>query len=112
MAGHVALDRDIVPGWGAGRSLENREFCRARCSGVGRTHVEAVNAGAGEPKSPFVERHRAALVMASVLVVLAVGAWLAYFFRPGPDLRPPMFNWYTTDDGASWFQDDAERVPP
>jgi hypothetical protein len=52
------------------------------------------------------------VIVIAVLVLLGVGGWLTYFYWPEPDLRAPVFNWYTTDDGVTWFQDDAERVPP
>jgi hypothetical protein len=41
--------------------------------------------------------------------VLAAIAFIYYQFRPD---RPSGKEWYTNDDGQSWFKDSARKVPP
>jgi hypothetical protein len=66
------------------------------------------------PQAPrsLASRHPRAAVALSLLVIAASAAWLTWFFWPMPTARPPTRAWYTVDDGATWFADDAERIPP
>jgi hypothetical protein len=60
----------------------------------------------------ILDRHKKATTVVALLGILAAGGWLTYFYWPGPDLSPPIFAWYSVDNGATWFQDSAERIPP
>ena len=60
----------------------------------------------------LVDRHRRSALALALLLIFACAAWLTWFYWPGPDLSPPTRAWYTVDDGATWFEDDAERIPP
>jgi hypothetical protein len=71
---------------------------------------DATPSTAGE--KGMLNRHRRLAMILAVLAIVGAGTWLTYFYWPAPDNSPPVFNWYTVDDGASWFQDDAERIPP
>lgn len=57
-------------------------------------------------------RHPKLVAAAVVTVVLAVGAFLTWFYWPEPRLVAPSRAWYTVDDGDTRFDDDAERIPP
>ena len=59
-----------------------------------------------------IERHRGIALVLSLVALMGAAGWLTYYYWPDPDRSLPVFNWYTVDDGATWFQDDAERIPP
>lgn len=60
----------------------------------------------------ILNRHKRVTIVVAILAILAASAWLTYFYWPGPDVSSPIYAWYTVDNGASWFQDSAERIPP
>lgn len=64
------------------------------------------------PRATFINRHRKSTAALALLVIAFAAAYLTWFYWPGPDNSPPVFAWYTVDDGKTWFQDDAERLPP
>ncbi len=46
-----------------------------------------------------------------VIIVLAVG-FIIYSQVGSGVPKPPKSAWYTTDDGASWFEDDINKISP
>jgi hypothetical protein len=59
-----------------------------------------------------IDSHRN-VVTAIALVILACGAYLIFHSSAGPSSQTLMARaYYTIDDGASWFVDDAQKVPP
>lgn len=56
-------------------------------------------------------RPKIAAALAAMMIVVASG-YLTWFFWPPPRFPLPTRAWYTVDDGATRFDDDAERIPP
>jgi hypothetical protein len=53
------------------------------------------------------------IVVAIALVGIACGGYLIFRSSAGPTSQTLMArSYYTFDDGATWFVDDAQRVPP
>lgn len=65
-----------------------------------------------ERETSFLNRHRLISTVLALLAIAGAAVYLTWYFWPEPDHSPPIFAWYTVDDGKSWFQDDAERIPP
>jgi hypothetical protein len=57
----------------------------------------------------WVDKNKRASTIASVVLLGAAAAFLYYQFRPQ---RPPITEWYTVDDGQTWFKDSNRKVPP
>lgn len=52
------------------------------------------------------------LVTALLLIIAGTGVVIWQETRPKPRDEPVLRAYYTTDDGKTWFTDDAERLPP
>jgi hypothetical protein len=60
-----------------------------------------------------VNRHRIAATAIALLVIGGSCAWIMWSQRPAKHALPPSGTaFYTVDDGATLFIDDAERLPP
>jgi len=57
----------------------------------------------------WIDKNRRASTIASVVLFLGALGLLYYQFRP---VGPPTKEWYTTDDGQTWFKDSNRKVPP
>jgi hypothetical protein len=57
----------------------------------------------------WIDKHKNISTTASALLVVAAIGFLYYQFRPQ---RPPTKEWYTIDDGQTWFKDSNRKVPP
>jgi hypothetical protein len=57
----------------------------------------------------WIEQNKQASTVASVLLVAGAIGFLCYQFWPE---RPPTKDWYTTDDGQTWFKESNRKVPP
>jgi len=58
---------------------------------------------------------KVAVAVVGVVMVVAVGLLVAQLRRPGegvPGLTPGVKEWFTIDDGKTWFADDAMKLPP
>ncbi len=51
-------------------------------------------------------------VSAAVFAIVASGVGLTFEFWPAPRQVVHTCAWYSDDDGKTWFDDDAERIPP
>jgi hypothetical protein len=52
------------------------------------------------------------LVAALLLLIVGMGGVIWWEARPAPKEEAVTRAFYTTDDGKTWFTDDAERLPP
>jgi len=57
----------------------------------------------------WVDKNKRASTIASIVLLGAAAVFLYYQFRPE---RPPTTEWYTVDDGRTWFRDSIRKVPP
>jgi hypothetical protein len=58
-----------------------------------------------------IQRHQSATVAASLLVFVAV-IGIAYFSFKKPAGSAEVGQWFTTDDGATYFVDASDPIPP
>ena len=57
----------------------------------------------------WIDKHKQLTTAASVVLIVAAIAFIVYQWLPE---RPPTKEWYTTDDGKTWFKDSIRKVPP
>jgi len=57
----------------------------------------------------WIDKNKQLSTVGSFAVVVAAIAFAYYQLRPTP---PQTKNWYTTDDGKTWFKDSNRKVPP
>jgi hypothetical protein len=57
----------------------------------------------------WIDKNKNVTTAASVVIVLGAIAFMVYSLRGD---RPPTKDWYTVDDGQTWFKDSNRRVPP
>lgn len=56
-----------------------------------------------------MDKHKQLTTAASVVLIVGAIAFIIYQWLPE---RPPTKEWYTTDDGKTWFKDSIRKVPP
>jgi hypothetical protein len=71
-------------------------------------------AGANVIFSDVLNRRPALSIAISSLIIVGVGflIWFFYFRSKNTEYLSMTWAYYTVDDGATWFQDDANKVAP
>lgn len=57
----------------------------------------------------WLNRHQRVVTLGTVLVVLVAIGTIVYQLRPE---KPSTMQWYSSDDGQTWFKDSDQLIPP